>query len=120
MTNINDIIFKIYFKMNKPKDYAGLLLGFLAFFVDFIIISIFGNLILLFINNDLTRYIEDFDPISFLTNPIIIIINWLYFSILESNANFQATLGKKIFKLKVVNIHDRKITFGQASGRFFW
>jgi uncharacterized RDD family membrane protein YckC len=43
---------------------------------------------------------------------------WLYFSLMESSAK-QATLGKIIMSIKVVDSDGKRISFGKASGRFF-
>ncbi|MGE3691792.1 MAG: RDD family protein [Novosphingobium sp.] len=47
-----------------------------------------------------------------------IIINWLYFGILESSS-WQATLGKKAVGLVVTDEQGRRISFGRATGRYF-
>ena len=47
-----------------------------------------------------------------------IIAGWLYYAILESSS-WQGTIGKKILNLRVVNSDGSKISFGQASGRYF-
>lgn len=47
-----------------------------------------------------------------------IIIQWLYYALQESGTN-QATFGKKAMGLKVTNLQGDRISFGQASGRFF-
>jgi uncharacterized RDD family membrane protein YckC len=46
------------------------------------------------------------------------ILNWLYFSLLESSA-WQATLGKKALGLEVTDLDGNRIGFGRATGRFF-
>jgi len=66
-----------------------------------------------------TVHSDAFSPLSLIIHPYSIIVNWLYFAILESSQNYQATIGKRIFKLKVVDMYDKKISFGKASGRFF-
>lgn len=43
---------------------------------------------------------------------------WLYYALCESS-RFQATLGKKVLGLKVVNLKGEKVNFLQASGRYF-
>jgi uncharacterized RDD family membrane protein YckC len=47
-----------------------------------------------------------------------IMTNWLYHAMMESS-KYQATLGKKILGLRVVNLQGEKIDFGQATGRHF-
>jgi uncharacterized RDD family membrane protein YckC len=46
------------------------------------------------------------------------VLNWLYFSLLESSG-WQATLGKKALGLEVTDLAGRRISFGRATGRFF-
>ncbi len=43
---------------------------------------------------------------------------WLYFALQESG-RYQATIGKKAMRIKVVGLGGRRITFGQATGRYF-
>ena len=44
--------------------------------------------------------------------------SWLYWALMESSA-WQATLGKKLFGLKVTDLQGRRISFARASGRYF-
>lgn len=43
---------------------------------------------------------------------------WLYFALMESSLS-QATLGKRAMGLSVTNGNGQRISFGQASGRYF-
>lgn len=57
--------------------------------------------------------------IIFIPNSIIPIIPaWLYWS-LQQSGNSQATVGQRALKIKVVDISGDKVSFGQATGRFF-
>ena len=47
-----------------------------------------------------------------------VITAWLYGALLESGA-WQATVGKRALRIKVVGSDGRRIGFGQASGRHF-
>ena len=47
-----------------------------------------------------------------------LIVQWLYYAIQESGTK-QATFGKKAMGLKVTNLEGERITFGQATGRYF-
>jgi uncharacterized RDD family membrane protein YckC len=47
-----------------------------------------------------------------------LIVEWLYFAFMESS-NKQATFGKIIVGIKVVDYNSGKISFGQATGRYF-
>jgi len=43
---------------------------------------------------------------------------WAYFALLESS-KYQATLGKRILGLRVVNLSGERISLAQATGRHF-
>ncbi len=49
---------------------------------------------------------------------LVIVLQWLYFALQESSPA-QATIGKRALGIKVTTIHGDKITFGQATGRYF-
>jgi len=117
--NTNDFLLKLYFDLNKPKENAGFLLRLFAFLIDFAILSIINYILIETFRLDVIVQSDAFNPILLISHPYSIIVNWLYFAILESNPNYQATIGKKILKLKVVGIDGKKISFGSASVRFF-
>ncbi len=47
-----------------------------------------------------------------------VLIQWLYFTVSESST-WQATLGKKMFGLKVTDLEGNKIGFGKANSRYW-
>lgn len=47
-----------------------------------------------------------------------ILVHWLYFTVSESSS-WQATLGKKMFGLRVTDLDGNKIGFGKANGRYW-
>lgn len=49
---------------------------------------------------------------------IIIIMQWLYFALMESS-NKQATLGKLAIGIVVTDLNGGRISFGRATGRYF-
>lgn len=49
---------------------------------------------------------------------LLIVIEWLYVSLLESS-RYQATLGKQIFSLIVVNGDYQRLTWANATLRYF-
>ncbi|MBR2865272.1 MAG: RDD family protein [Elusimicrobiaceae bacterium] len=59
-----------------------------------------------------------FSLFSLFFNFLSLLSFWLYFSFLESGKH-QATWGKRILGIKVVNEHGEKISFANATGRFF-
>lgn len=85
--------------------YAGFWERFFAALIDGIILYI-PNLIFTFLLGEGAG------------NVFGILLGWLYFALLESGRG-QATLGKKVLGLKVVNLEGQQISFGQATGRHF-
>jgi uncharacterized RDD family membrane protein YckC len=54
----------------------------------------------------------------FAINLLLTMVSWLYWAVMESSA-WQATLGKKMFGLKVTDLQGRRISFARATGRYF-
>jgi uncharacterized RDD family membrane protein YckC len=50
--------------------------------------------------------------------PLIWIVQWLY-DALTTSSSWQATVGKKVLRLKVTDEAGNRISFGRATGRFF-
>lgn len=134
--------------MEESISYAGFWKRLLAHILDriilgfvlgvlFIPIWIFG--LLNFVINQENTNCEEFASVSFnpqwnddvsiamITAFIVIaivisfiglVVEWLYFAFMESS-NKQATFGKIIVGIKVVDYNGNKISFGQATGRYF-
>jgi uncharacterized RDD family membrane protein YckC len=49
---------------------------------------------------------------------ISVILNWLYFALMESSAR-GATIGKMAVGIRVTDLHGGRISFGRATGRYF-
>lgn len=102
--------------------YAGLETRLLAFIVDFVILGTVNTCIVAISGLDTERMVEVLrfsDTFALYNHPYLYIPVWLYCALFESHPRYQATFGKYIFKLKVVNMHGGKISFGKATGRFF-
>lgn len=52
------------------------------------------------------------------SNTITLIIQWLYFAFMHSSSS-QATLGKRALGLKVTGMNGQRISFLNATGRYF-
>lgn len=103
--------------------YAGFWIRFVAFLIDACVLTVaFLPLRILFGIRfwGLGRpvYGAPFFGIIFFASIFRLIVNWLYFAGLESSP-WQATLGKLALGLRVVDLEGRRISFGQATGRFF-
>jgi uncharacterized RDD family membrane protein YckC len=58
---------------------------------------------------------------ALLTSILVVFVlggQWLYFSLFESST-WQATLGKRVMKIRVFSVAGKRISFGRASGRHF-
>ncbi len=113
--------------------YAGFWLRFVAIIIDFIVLGFVRWIVFLpfaasmglgmhgiFMGRHPSRP-EDFFPMFgmlFRLWTVLTVLNWLYFSLLESSS-WQATLGKKALGLEVTDLAGRRISFGRATGRFF-
>lgn len=84
--------------------YAGFLERLAAVIID--------GLILFIPNFIISYFLSDFGSL------ITLVTNWLYFALLESGEQ-QATFGKKALGLKVISIEGNRLSFGQATGRYF-
>ena len=50
--------------------------------------------------------------------PVVGTTGWLYYALMESSS-YQATLGKRALRLRVVGMHGEPVSFGRATARFF-
>jgi len=97
---------------HNTVQYAGFWQRVLASVVDGIIISLVANAIAVIItsgSNPSTTYVVQ--VFQFL-------IGWVYFAMMESSAR-QATLGKEIVGLTVTNYEGERLSFAQATSRYF-
>lgn len=125
-----------------PLRHAGFLLRFVAYFIDRLIVgfisfvvilpmlAIFGiSLFSMSRVTDLSNFesLDDGAKFALIMGVIaaysifIIIavtISWLYYSLMESSQR-QATLGKLAAGIKVTDINGNRISFLQATGRYF-
>ena len=49
---------------------------------------------------------------------LYLLIGWLYYAVQESSEK-QATIGKRALSIKVTDFNGNRLTFGNATGRFF-
>ena len=111
-------------------DFAGFWLRLAAHIIDHFIISFVLGAIVSFTRGRRgigAGIFEDLDnPASqmiFISFSIVIgsaamIVTWLYYAMMESSS-YQGTLGKMALSIKVTNMEGQRITFAQATGRFF-
>jgi uncharacterized RDD family membrane protein YckC len=118
---------------------AGFWMRFLAAMIDGILVSVISSVVsgifgfnkALVRLNEISRSVtagdssvaiqnEAFSLVApiLLTMTFSLLLNWLYFALLESSKQ-QATLGKMALGLKVGNLSEQPIGFGQATWRYF-
>ncbi len=112
--------------------YAGFWLRFVAFIIDALVLYFVGIIVTLpfaasmgmGMRGMMTGRPPNIEGMLPLIHTMIrltlirTVLNWLYYSLLESSA-WQATLGKKALGLEVTDLDGNRISFGRATGRFF-
>ena len=107
--------------------YAGFWLRVMAYLIDAIILGFaFG----VFVFVPLMRGFVYVNGMSFpdvmramgprigMARLVSFVGGWLYYALLESS-RWQATLGKQLLGLEVVDLKGRRVSFARASGRYF-
>ena len=96
--------------------YGGFWIRVVAYIIDGILLTIVCGVVdrLLGINI-LTTDWDHYDPLA---NVISLVIGWLYFALLESSER-GATVGKMVMGLRVVTSDGQRLSFMNATGRYF-
>jgi uncharacterized RDD family membrane protein YckC len=96
--------------------YGGFWIRVVAYIIDGILLTIVCGVMdrLLGINILATDW-DHYDPLA---NVISLVIGWLYFALLESSER-GATVGKMVMGLRVVTSDGRRLSFMNATGRYF-
>ncbi|MEO6698319.1 MAG: RDD family protein [Paraperlucidibaca sp.] len=105
--------------LDEATEYGGFWRRFAALFIDFItmvlpillISTVFRIVIFLVIDADLNM-------LNMADSVLTIVLWWLYFACLHASP-WQASLGKRVLGLKVVDLNGNRISFSRATGRFF-
>ena len=109
---------------NYNGRYAGFWRRVVAISIDYLILGIATDLLLLLLSIPLPaiRVAADGTPIfaGSWSGSIVVgtLASWLYFTLLESSP-LQATPGKLIFGARVTDLAGRRITFGRANARYW-
>jgi uncharacterized RDD family membrane protein YckC len=113
-----------------PSNFAGFWLRFVAAVIDGLILGIPLGIIAFMLILSAVPEITHMNPqdpmaivMSILPRILFILViylfaSWLYWGLMESST-WQATLGKKALGLYVTDLQGNRISFGNASGRFF-
>ena len=107
--------------------YGGFWERFAAWLIDAVILAVVGGIIGALFGGVVGGVMyaggsSDLDAASVLAslggNAIGIVLNWLYYAIMESSSR-QATIGKFALGLVVTDENGYPIGFGRATGRYF-
>ncbi|HRK82777.1 MAG TPA: RDD family protein [Saprospiraceae bacterium] len=105
-------------------EYAGFWIRVAAYLIDSIVIQVATSILMfifmgsLFLNPE---SMENPDQVLGRVLPLYVILivgSWLYYALMESSAQ-QGTLGKMAVGIKVTDMDGARISFGNATGRFF-
>lgn len=99
--------------------YASVIARFGALLIDAIIFSVAWYVAGGLLMRHLYRWAWEINlaPAT-LMQLVLGLLYWLYFAGMESSAG-QATIGKRLLKLRVVDLQGQRISFGKATGRYF-
>ena len=118
--------------LSEDPEYAGFLVRFFAFLIDWVIVLSASGVVFAcfayistsildadgFISDEELRFMQLIDNrIVIIIHLLKLFVSWLYHGLLESSSK-QATFGKIVLGLKVVNHEGNRISFGRATGRF--
>jgi len=105
--------------------YAGFWLRGCAFAIDTFILSFFFGLIasayptqLMIFPDPNTQSLLAFPRVTLAGFLLLFAMMWVYYAFFETSS-WQATPGKKLFRLYVTDLDGRKITFWRSSMRYF-
>ena len=97
--------------------YATFWVRFVAFLIDWLLLSVLSALVLLLMGIPLAPDIKDYES-RLKMNFISLVIGWLYYAGFESSSS-QATPGKQAMGIFVTDTDGYPISFSRATGRFF-
>ncbi len=99
--------------------YGGFWIRFVAYIIDAILISlVLGVVTSIFGISYVDVDVDDLSKIDPTLNLLSLLVAWLYFALMESSER-GATVGKMAMGLRVVSNDGKRISFLNATGRYF-
>ncbi len=96
--------------------YGGFWIRLVAYIIDAILLSVAFSVVAAIVGVSIWNpNLEDYDPTL---NVVSFVIGWLYFTVLESSER-GATVGKMAMGLRVVTSDGQRLSFLNATGRYF-
>ena len=105
-----------------PTDkhsFGGFWIRFAAYFVDVVVMLIPTLLIAFLLRSTLPTDNESQESFVRLIDDFINLMTWWVYTSAFLSSSWQATPGKRICGLKVIDYNGGRISFGQATGRYF-
>src|ERR1035441_8650583 len=104
---------------SDKNSFGGFWIRVAAYFVD-VVIMLIPTLLISFLLHSVISAASQSDVafINLMDDGIDVLIWWVYTAAFLSST-WQATPGKRICGLKVVDYNGGRIAFGQATGRYF-
>ena len=96
--------------------YGGFWIRVVAYIIDGILLTIVCGIVDRLLGIDI--FASDWEHYDPLANLISLVIGWLYFALLESSER-GATVGKMAMGLRVVTSDGQRLSFMNATGRYF-
>jgi uncharacterized RDD family membrane protein YckC len=109
---------------SAPVGYGGFWIRFVAYLIDAILLNIVFGIIGAILGVSLIpadpAKIDPMEAMSSLGTfqLVALVVTWLYFALMESSPR-GATVGKMVCGLRVVTEQGARLTFLNATGRFF-
>src|SRR5882672_10715594 len=94
--------------------YGGFWIRFVAYIIDAILLGIVGGVVASLFGVSMMQ--TDWDDPTI--NLVSLVVGWLYFALLESSER-GATVGKMAMGLRVVTSQGQRLSFMNATGRYF-
>jgi len=99
----------------QPTGYGGFWIRFVAYIIDGILLSVAAGVIGAVTGGGMYG---DLDHPNYSGSGVSIIVAWLYFALMESSER-GATVGKMAMGLRVVTDQGQRLSFLNATGRYF-
>ncbi|MCG8345837.1 MAG: RDD family protein [Chlorobiales bacterium] len=106
-------------EINEATQFGGFWIRVGAYFIDAVVLMI-PVLLISFLYRSVTLAADEMEQaiVEFMDFSLKTIVWWVYCAVLHSS-KWQATVGKKVVGLKVVDEKGNRISFGRATGRYF-
>ncbi|OEF95956.1 hypothetical protein BHF68_10540 [Desulfuribacillus alkaliarsenatis] len=103
-------------KEKNPQKYGGFLTRLFAFIIDAAILGIVASAITMMMGQPIPLSTEQMQETPFFQQ-LMFILSALYF-IYMPTTKYQASFGKYIFKLKIIDQDGNRLTVGRSVGRY--